>query len=104
MGKRLIKRLLERKYQVKALVRKGSEGKIPAGVETVVANPFDATLFEKNIPGGAVFVQLLGVPHPSPKKQGIPGNRFGKCKSLSRCRRYGRCFKIHLCQRCYVAF
>jgi len=29
MGKRLIKRLLERKYQVKALVRKGSEGKIP---------------------------------------------------------------------------
>jgi uncharacterized protein YbjT (DUF2867 family) len=51
-----------------ALVRLGSEQKVPHGTEIIVANPFDAKSFEPAIPAGAVFVQLLGVSHPSPKK------------------------------------
>jgi len=68
IGTRLIKLLLSNDYKVIALVRKGSEHKVPAGVETVIADPFDAQSFQQYIPSGSVFVQLLGVAHPSPKK------------------------------------
>jgi uncharacterized protein YbjT (DUF2867 family) len=68
IGSRLVKKLLEKKYRVIALVRKGSENKIPAGVEVVVGNPFDERTFREEVPHGAIFIQLLGVPHPSPKK------------------------------------
>ena len=68
IGKRLIKRLVQRNHSVLALVRKGSEHKVPAGAQIITANPFDPKTFESFIPKNAVFVQLLGVPHPSPKK------------------------------------
>src|SRR5690349_14699182 len=68
IGSRLVKKLLEKKYRVIALVRKGSENKIPGGVEVVVGNPFDERSFREVIPHAAIFIQLLGVPHPSPKK------------------------------------
>lgn len=67
IGTRLIKRLQE-KYRVIALVRPGSEKKVPAGAERVTANPFDAQTFKQQIPPGSIFIQLLGVAHPSPKK------------------------------------
>ena len=69
MGKRLIPLLQQKGYTVTALVRKGSEKKLPAGCEVVVANPFEAASFMKDIPADATFVQLLGVPHPGPKKK-----------------------------------
>jgi uncharacterized protein YbjT (DUF2867 family) len=69
MGSRLIKMLLEKGYPVKALVRKGSEIKLPEGCDSVIANPFDPKSFAKEIPPGATFIQLLGVPHPGPKKK-----------------------------------
>lgn len=68
MGKRLIRQLLLRKHRVIALIRKGSESKVPAGAEIVMANAFDAITFQNHIPANSVFVQLLGVPHPNPKK------------------------------------
>jgi len=68
IGTRLIKLLTSKGHHVIALVRKGSEHKVPAGVEVVVGNPFEAQTFQQYIPVGCVFVQLLGVPHPSPKK------------------------------------
>lgn len=34
----------------------------------MIASPFNAGSFQQFIPTGAVFVQLLGVPHSSPKK------------------------------------
>ena len=68
IGKRLTKRLLLRGHKVMALVRKGSEHKITTNAEIVVANPFDAKTFQQFIPKESVFVQLLGVSHPSPKK------------------------------------
>jgi uncharacterized protein YbjT (DUF2867 family) len=69
MGKRLIPLLQQKGYAVTALVRKGSESKLPAGCNPVMADPFDANAFAKQIPKGSVFIQLLGVPHPGPKKK-----------------------------------
>jgi uncharacterized protein YbjT (DUF2867 family) len=68
MGTRLIEKLLQKGHRVIALVRKGSEHKVPAGADTITGDPFDATSFQQLIPSGGVFVQLLGVAHPSPKK------------------------------------
>lgn len=69
MGVRLIQKLQERGHEVTALVRKGSEQKLAPLAKAVVADPFDAKSFQQAIPQGAVFVQLLGVPHPSPRKE-----------------------------------
>lgn len=69
MGRRLIKKLVTQGYSITALVRPGSESKLPQGAKAVVANPFDASQFQAYIPKGAVFVQLLGVAHPSPRKK-----------------------------------
>lgn len=69
IGKRLIRLLLKRNHKVIALVRKGSENKIPEGAEIVIADPFAAASFQSFIPKEAVFIQLLGVSHPSPKKE-----------------------------------
>ncbi len=68
IGTRLVKQLLRHNYRVIALTRKGSEHKAPPGSEIVVGNPFDALTFLQYIPAGCVYVQLLGVAHPSPKK------------------------------------
>jgi len=68
IGTRLIRRLLVKNYHVIALVRKGSEHKIPTGAEVIVGNPFDAKTFTASIPAHSIFIQLLGVSHPSPKK------------------------------------
>jgi uncharacterized protein YbjT (DUF2867 family) len=69
MGARLIPLLLEKGYSVNALVRKGSENKVPQGCGQVVANPFDPSTFQNQISPGSTFIQLLGVSHPSPKKK-----------------------------------
>ena len=42
--------------------------KFPQERKLSIGNPFDAQTFQQYIPVGCVFVQLLGVPHPSPKK------------------------------------
>ena len=69
MGLRLITFLLEKGYSVKALVRNGSQQKLPEGCHYVIANPFNAEGFAKDIPMGCIFVQLLGVAHPGPRKK-----------------------------------
>jgi uncharacterized protein YbjT (DUF2867 family) len=69
MGRRLIARLLEKGYIVKALVREGSEKKLPKGCSYIIGNPFKASTFSNDIPAGATFVQLVGVAHPGPKKK-----------------------------------
>ncbi|HRI62436.1 MAG TPA: SDR family oxidoreductase [Saprospiraceae bacterium] len=69
IGKRLIPMLLKKNCRVVALVRRGSEGKVSAGCEVVTADPFEANSFAAAIPAGCTFVQLLGVPRPSPRKR-----------------------------------
>ncbi|MEP7167918.1 MAG: NAD(P)H-binding protein [Bacteroidota bacterium] len=69
IGSRLIRKLIERGITVKALIRKGSMSKLPTGCEVITVNVFDAITFEKYISSSDIFVQLLGVPHPSPPKK-----------------------------------
>lgn len=69
IGRRLIKRLLDKGHHVKALVRAGSEKKLPPGCGFVAANAFEPLDFNGSIPEGCTFIQLLGVPHPGPSKK-----------------------------------
>lgn len=68
IGRVLIPRLLERGHKVRALVRPGSEQKLPAGCEAVIGNALDASSFAEGVGPSDTFVQLVGVPHPSPAK------------------------------------
>ncbi len=68
IGQRLIPELLARGHSVRALVRNGSEGKLPAGAVAVRGNPLDRSTFAGEVAPSDTFVQLVGVPHPSPRK------------------------------------
>lgn len=68
IGQRLARQLLRRGHLVIGLVRKGSEQKLVSGAMVIIADPFDSASFESSIPKGSIFVQLLGVSHPSPAK------------------------------------
>jgi uncharacterized protein YbjT (DUF2867 family) len=68
MGARLIPRLLKRGYEVRALVRPGSEKKLPPGCEAVPGDALDGASYGAKIPPAETFVQLVGVAHPSPGK------------------------------------
>ena len=69
IGKRLIKKLVAKGHDVTALVRKGSEHKLPKGVRAIIADPFNASTFQQWIRPGSIYIQLLGVSHPSPRKK-----------------------------------
>lgn len=68
VGRRLIPRLLERGHTVRALVREGSEGKLPGGCLPLVGNALDRNSFAHLVRPSDTFVQLVGVPRPSPAK------------------------------------
>jgi uncharacterized protein YbjT (DUF2867 family) len=68
VGQRLIPRLLERGHTVRALVRPGSEKKLPPGCTAVLGNAQDEASYAQRIAPADTFVQLVGVAHPSPAK------------------------------------
>jgi uncharacterized protein YbjT (DUF2867 family) len=68
MGRRLIPLLIQRGHKVKALVREGSENKLPESVSHVIADPLQMDSYTKEISPADTFVHLIGVPHPSPAK------------------------------------
>ena len=68
MGSRLVPELLDRGYKVRALVRRGSEGKLPPGSESVVGDALDGSTYAESVNGCSGFVHLVGVAHPSPAK------------------------------------
>jgi uncharacterized protein YbjT (DUF2867 family) len=68
MGRRLIVQLLARGHRVRALVRPGSEGKLPAGCAPVIGSALDRNSYENEVGGSDTFVQLVGVAHPRPAK------------------------------------
>src|SRR2546423_6402112 len=68
IGQRLIPELLARGHVVRALVRNGSIAKLPAGAAAVPGNPLDRATFANEVAPSDTFVQLVGVPHPSPRK------------------------------------
>jgi nucleoside-diphosphate-sugar epimerase len=69
MGTRLIKALQNGDYHVCALVRKGSENKLPQGCEMITGDALDASSYQNNIEPSSTFVHLVGVAHPSPSKK-----------------------------------
>ena len=68
LGRALIPLLLGRGHEVRALVRRGSESKLPAGCEAVTGDPLDESSFVDKVVPSDTFVQLVGVPRPSPAK------------------------------------
>ena len=68
LGSRLIPILAARGYEVVALVRPGSEKKLPEGCIAVVGNALDRASYASHVAGCDTFVQLVGVAHPSPAK------------------------------------
>ncbi len=68
LGRRLIPELLKRGHEVRALVRPGSESKLPEGCVAVAGNALDKESFARQIQPAETFVQLVGVPRPSPAK------------------------------------
>jgi len=69
IGRRLIPMLLKKQYAVTALVRKQSVHKLPAGCKHIIADPFNAASYVQEIPPESIFIHLLGVSHPGPKKK-----------------------------------
>ena len=68
LGRALVPVLLGRGHEVRALVRRGSESKLPRGCEAVAGDPLDESSFAASVAPSDTFVQLVGVPRPSPSK------------------------------------
>lgn len=68
IGDRLIPLLGQRGHEIKALVRPGSERKLPAGTTPVLADPLRMDSYTDSVRDSDTFVHLIGVPHPSPAK------------------------------------
>ena len=68
IGRRLIPLLTKRGHTVKAVVRAGSDNKLPADVSAVLADPLKEDSYTESIRGCDTFIHLIGVPHPSPAK------------------------------------
>ena len=68
VGRPLITLLLERGHEVRALVRRGSEKKLPVGCQPVSGNALDSSSYAGQIRPADTFVQLVGVAHPNPSK------------------------------------
>jgi uncharacterized protein YbjT (DUF2867 family) len=68
IGSRLIPALAAHRHKVKALVRKGSEEKLPAGAIGIVGDALQMDSYANEIPPADAFVHLIGTPHPSPAK------------------------------------
>jgi uncharacterized protein YbjT (DUF2867 family) len=68
IGQKLMAKLLLRGHEVRALVRSGSEKKLPAGCRPVPGNALDGASYANQISPADTFVQLVGVAHPSPAK------------------------------------
>jgi len=68
IGRSLIPELLRRGHRVRALVRPGSETKLPAGCAAVVGDALKAESYAAQVPPSDTFVQLVGTPNPNPRK------------------------------------
>jgi uncharacterized protein YbjT (DUF2867 family) len=68
VGRPLITLLLERGHEVHALVRLGSERKLPAGCQAIPGDALNGKSYASKIAPADTFVQLVGVAHPSPAK------------------------------------
>lgn len=70
VGRHLVALLLDRGYNVRALVRSGSEHKLPEGCEPVQGNALEPDSYVKHVRTADTMVHLVGVSHPNPFKSG----------------------------------
>src|SRR3954464_2137370 len=68
LGSRLIPLLINRGHAVRALVRAGSESRLPAEASPILGDALKRETFAHQIASSDTFIQLVGVPHPSPAK------------------------------------
>jgi nucleoside-diphosphate-sugar epimerase len=68
VGRPLITQLLASGHEVRALVRSGSEKKLPPGCHAIPGNALDGKSYASKIAPADTFVHLVGVSHPNPSK------------------------------------
>jgi uncharacterized protein YbjT (DUF2867 family) len=68
LGQRLIPALLKRGHEVRALVRPGSEHRLPVGCPAVIGNALVEASFSSRVAPSDTLVHLVGVAHPAPWK------------------------------------
>lgn len=68
LGAALLPRLIARGHRVRALVRPGSERRLPPGVAAVVGDALDAASWAGCVAPADTLVHLVGVAHPAPWK------------------------------------
>lgn len=69
IGSRLSSVLVKKNFRVNALVRNGSEKKLPKEVNVVFGNALDASTFADKIRPSKIFIHMIGVAHPNPGKK-----------------------------------
>jgi uncharacterized protein YbjT (DUF2867 family) len=68
IGRPLIQLLVQRGHYVVALVRPGSERKLPPGCTAIRGSALEGASYAHSVSHLDTFIQLIGVPHPSPAK------------------------------------
>jgi uncharacterized protein YbjT (DUF2867 family) len=68
IGRPLIQALLRDGHRVRALARRGSESKLPAGCSPVLGDALDAATYCDQVTPADTFIHLVGVAHPGPGK------------------------------------
>jgi uncharacterized protein YbjT (DUF2867 family) len=66
LGRPLVAALLARGCDIHALVRPGSEARLPNGARPIVGDAQDETTFASEIPAGAAVVHLIGTTASQP--------------------------------------
>jgi len=71
VGRNLAGALLARGHRVCALVRAGSENRVPTGCRTAIGDPLDCATYRNLLSEVDTLVHLVGVSHPSPAKAAL---------------------------------
>ena len=68
LGRALVPALLARSHRVRVLARPASLSRVPAGAKALAGDALDAGSIAAVLRPGDTLVQLVGTPHPSPRK------------------------------------
>lgn len=71
LGSRLVRALVARGHDVRALVRQGSQTRVPLGAHVFVGDALSASDYGAALDGVSTVVHLVGVAHPSPAKAAV---------------------------------